>query len=230
MSGTIFISPIFLTISDLSLYDPASNAGFDEKFAKLDAVLNTIRGSMHKLERDLKKNHRSTNSGQQQLPPFAVIAKQNDFDNNVACTANDPNPSTGIRQIRRNFYAFCDMSSDEDPDGWIVIQNRFSGGIDFFRTWNEYKNGFGNIFGEFWLGLDKIHELTSSTLHELMIVMEDFEGNTKKARYSAFGISDEASAYTLNVLGPLVDGDAGDSLSYHAGNKFSTHELVFMFL
>lgn len=213
----------------MSFNDPANNGVFDNQFAKMEAVLNTIRGSVHKLERDLKKNQRSTNVGQQQLSPFALIAKQNEIDNSVACTANDPNPATGIRQIRKNFYAFCDMSNDEDADGWIVIQNRFSGEIDFFRTWSEYKTGFGNIFGEFWLGLDKIHELTSSTLHELLIVMEDFQGNKKKARYSAFGISDEASSYTLNILGPLVDDEAGDSLKYHAGNKFSTHELVFIF-
>lgn len=215
----------FFPISDLSFPDPQSNTVLEEKLAKFDVVLNTIRGSVHKLERDLKKNQRTPNVSQPQLSPFALIAKQTGYENNnVACTANDPNPATGIRQIRPSFYALCDMSDEEDSDGWIVIQNRFSGGIDFFRTWSEYKAGFGNIFGEFWLGLDKIHELTSSTLHELLIVMEDFEGNKKKAKYSAFGISDEASSYALNILGPLVDGDAGDSLSYHAGNKFSTHE------
>lgn len=212
-------------ILDLSFPDPGDNALLEDKFAKTDAHLNAILNSVHKIERDLKKNQRSTSISHQHIPHLAVITKNNDYNNDGACSSNDPNPLTGIRKLRKDFYAFCDMSSNEgESDGWIVIQTRFSGEIDFFRTWNEYKVGFGNIFGEFWMGLDKIHELTSSTLHELLIVMEDFDGNKKTARYSAFGISDESSLYTLNMLGSFIEGEAGDSLMYHAGNKFSTHE------
>lgn len=110
-----------------------------------------------------------------------------------------------------------------DAHGWIVIQNRFDGSTDFFRSWTEYKNGFGNIAGEFWLGLDKIHELTSSQIHELSIEMEDFGGVKMHARYSGFAISGEANSYALSVLGKF-SGDAEDSLKIHAGMKFSTFE------
>ena len=41
-----------------------------------------------------------------------------------------------------------------------MIQKRMDGSVDFHRTWNEYKQGFGNLVGEFWLGLDKINRLT----------------------------------------------------------------------
>lgn len=170
----------------------------------------------------MRNNH--NNLRHNHHPQFALMPSRDDssVDNQGACTINDPNTESGIRKLRKNFFAFCEMET-EDAGGWIVIQNRFDGSTDFFRTWIEYKEGFGNVAGEFFMGLDKIHELTSSRLHELMIVMEDFGGEKKFAKYSAFGISDESSAYTLNLLGKY-SGDAGDSLTYHAGMKFSTME------
>lgn len=33
-----------------------------------------------------------------------------------------------------------------------VFQRRMNGKTDFYRTWSEYRAGFGNLSEEFWLG------------------------------------------------------------------------------
>ncbi|XP_017029814.1 fibrinogen C domain-containing protein 1 isoform X1 [Drosophila kikkawai] len=117
-----------------------------------------------------------------------------------------------------SFYVAC----DED---WTVILNRSSDELNFERGWLDYKDGFGNLAGDFFIGLNKLHALTSSAIHELRIVLEDFAGNVAYAGYSTFAIGSEKELYPLNLLGRFqsdLTPSAGDSLSYHAGAKFST--------
>ncbi|XP_059609170.1 microfibril-associated glycoprotein 4 [Phlebotomus argentipes] len=118
---------------------------------------------------------------------------------------------------RNPFYVNC-------LEGWTVIQHRDDGGVNFYRTWQEYRHGFGNLDGEFWIGLDKLHQLTATRVHELLIHLEDFEGERRVAQYDAFAIGGEKEHFALMLLGKYT-GDAGDSLSYHAGQKFSALDM-----
>ena len=81
---------------------------------------------------------------------------------------------------------------------WTVFQRRVDGSVDFYRNWNDYKNGFGNLSGEFWLGLDKIHRLSASGQNVLRVDLETFENNTAYAVYKSFSVGDESKAYILN--------------------------------
>ncbi|XP_028403384.1 ryncolin-1-like [Dendronephthya gigantea] len=106
--------------------------------------------------------------------------------------------------------------------GWTVFQRRLDGSVDFYRGWQDYKQGFGNLSGEYWLGLDKIHRMTNILENELRIDMEDTSRNTRYAYYDSFKVSSENEKYKLNVGG--YDGTAGDSLKKHNGMAFSTRD------
>uniref|UniRef100_A0A8D8FV12 Ficolin-1 n=1 Tax=Culex pipiens TaxID=7175 RepID=A0A8D8FV12_CULPI len=107
--------------------------------------------------------------------------------------------------------------------GWIVIQNRFNGSVDFYRDWKDYKNGFGSVDGEFWLGLDRIHALTKSQPRELLVHVEDFSGNVKYAKYSSFAVGNENEKYIFKTLEGHC-GTLSDSLVQHKGMKFTTKD------
>ena len=112
---------------------------------------------------------------------------------------------------------------DTDGGGWTVFQRRKDGSVDFYRNWTDYEEGFGDLNGEFWLGLSKIHRLTQDgTDYTLRVDLEDFENQKRYAKYSTFNIGDCTTDYTITVGG--YSGDAGDSLAYQNGMKFSTKD------
>ena len=117
------------------------------------------------------------------------------------------------------FQAYCDMHID--GGGWTVFQRRKDGSVNFYRGWKDYVNGFGNLNGEHWLGLEKIYRLTKST-SLLRVDMTSYAKGSKYAKYSNFKVGNSASKYTLHVSG--YSGNAGDSLKYHSGMKFATKD------
>jgi len=107
--------------------------------------------------------------------------------------------------------------------GWTIILRRTDGSENFYREWNDYKNGFGNLSNEYFLGLDKLHAMTNNQQQELLVVMENAQGKQAYELFSNFRIGSESSGYTLETVG-TPSGDASDSLTYHLGMKFSTKD------
>jgi len=107
-------------------------------------------------------------------------------------------------------------------EGWFVFQRRQDGSVDFYRSWEEYKEGFGNQTTEFWWGLEKLHAATRDRPRELCIDLEDFSGNKVYAHYTSFRIAAESNNYVITVSG--YNGTAGDALDYHNGKPFSTKD------
>lgn len=127
---------------------------------------------------------------------------------------------------------YCDH--DTLLGGWVLVQQRMDGSVNFNRTWKDYRNGFGSVDqqgrGELWLGNKYLHLLTQAE-SLLRVELEDWQGREFYADYS-FRIGPEAEGYPLNVS--EYHGDAGDALIKgqpdlgaflsHANMKFSTYD------
>ncbi|XP_076109033.1 microfibril-associated glycoprotein 4-like [Mytilus galloprovincialis] len=118
------------------------------------------------------------------------------------------------------FDVYCDFEIDNT--GWTMFQRRLNGKTDFYRGWNSYVNGFGDLEAEFWLGNQKIHTLTKQANYELRVDISDFDGYKAYARYVTFSIGDASTNYRLTVSG--YSGNAGDSLDYQNGQAFTTKD------
>ncbi|XP_063846528.1 ryncolin-1-like isoform X2 [Scylla paramamosain] len=113
---------------------------------------------------------------------------------------------SGLRQVypylarpHQSVLVFCNHTVD--GGGWTVFQRRSSElpRQDFYRAWIEYQLGFGDIEGEFWLGLEVLHHLTSTTVQELRIDLDDYEGGHRWAKYGYFHVGTSETNFRLSV-------------------------------
>ncbi|KAM8707683.1 hypothetical protein ACLKA7_014763 [Drosophila subpalustris] len=105
--------------------------------------------------------------------------------------------------------------------GWIVIQRRTDNTVDFNQGWFSYVDGFGDMDGDFWFGLDNIHAMTKRQQHELYVHLVFPNNETRYAHYDNFSISGKNDDYKLKSLGNYF-GNAGDGLRTHEHNIFKT--------
>ncbi|XP_054609345.1 fibrinogen alpha chain [Dunckerocampus dactyliophorus] len=108
--------------------------------------------------------------------------------------------------------------------GWLLVQQRENGVLDFNRTWEEYRRGFGGVDaqgrGEVWLGNQNLHLLTSQGESLLKVELQDGDGGVASAEY-VMSVGLEEDGYPLRLSG--YSGDAGDAMTAtHHGMKFST--------
>ncbi|GBM76014.1 Techylectin-5A [Araneus ventricosus] len=186
------------------------------KNAKAETYLETAAALIDKLRENLPEEGKTDCS----CPP-----KPMDCDEVMQCGHN----RSGVFQIwPRNrvmfgsVYVYCDMETS--GGGWTVIQRRgdYRRPADFFlKTWHSYKNGFGDLRRDFWLGNDNIYALTNQKKYYLRIDLTDYSNNSRYAFYDQFWLDGEHHHYKLHAYD--YSGDAGDALSRtHDGQKFST--------
>ncbi|KAH9525687.1 hypothetical protein Btru_002050 [Bulinus truncatus] len=150
---------------------------------------------------------------------------------NVECDKETKRNSKYVNVHSLTFSAnfLCDTETDGGMDrhsGEIVILKRGSvrrlnHGTSFNRNWAEYKNGFGSVCDDYWLGNERIHRITSRNAHEKYELRIDMLHRFYHyfARYKQFSVDGESNHYALRVSG--FNGNTRDELAYHNNMFFS---------
>ena len=106
-----------------------------------------------------------------------------------------------------NFCGDCEATAEgycdaiTDGGGWMVVQRRQDGSVDFNRGWVEYEEGFGSLTGEFWYGLRPLHCLTNQGQWKLRIDFTFTNGTKSYLSYNNFSVGPTNSQYQLSISG-----------------------------
>lgn len=220
----------------------------EKKTAKIQKQLNAIQVQQSRIKDDLMKvsnkaqcsdqNKKSIESMKAQLDANtetlrAVLNEIASLNSSISDSCYKEQAincmpfenSNDVHDIFINGYGNISVRCDAGTagSGWLVVQRRFSGNVDFYRNWTEYKQGFGDLNDEFFIGLEPLHRLTKSLPYELYVMLVDFNDNIRHARYDNFLIGNEQEEYKLKSLGTYT-GNAGDSLSYNLHDSFTTYD------
>ena len=104
-----------------------------------------------------------------------------------------------------NFCGDCELTAEgycdavTDGGGWLVVQRRQDGSVDFNRGWVEYEEGFGSLTGEFWYGLHPLHCLTNQGQWQLRIDFTFTNGTKLYLSYTNFSVGPANSQYQLSI-------------------------------
>jgi len=105
----------------------------------------------------------------------------------------------------------------------LLIQQNVHGSF-FNRSWEEFKVGFNDSRGNYWLGNELLHQLSSTGRYKLRF---DLQARVNfrwyYAEYSSFQVESEQTNYILRVAG--YSGNAGyDAFSHHNNLMFTTYD------
>ncbi|XP_076578715.1 angiopoietin-related protein 5-like [Chaetodon auriga] len=152
-------------------------------------------------------------SGAEQMEQQTAVT----YSQGTDCTqikALSPQASSGVYIIhppgvKTPLMVYCEMRPD---GGWMVFQRRTGGELSFDRNWAAYKNGFGDLTQDHWLGLKKVYSLTKNKTQKwtMRVDLWDHEGGTAYAQYQDFRLGSEKAAFKLNV--GTYEGNAGDAI------------------
>ncbi|XP_046554900.1 techylectin-5B-like [Haliotis rubra] len=102
------------------------------------------------------------------------------------------------------------------------------GSTNFNRSWQEYKDGFGDLTKDFWLGNDKIAYIANGRSQLLVFRTTDNSSTAKRQRiYKSFNLSQDGlytMTYERSWASNIPEFAGGDCLAELKGQPFSTFD------
>ncbi|XP_049529745.1 angiopoietin-related protein 1-like [Anopheles darlingi] len=193
----------------------------DQDIALVSSLLNPNQ-SVEEKHHCITPTEDSITSPDDSVPPTTPIPKQPPFSSCKDVPSNVSGPyQIRVQNDSAPFQVYCEQESF--GGGWTVIQHRYDGSLDFYLGWAAFRDGFGDLVKEFWLGLEKVHQITKGRRHELLVEIKEFNGIYAYAKYDAFEVDSEDEQYALKDLGKY-SGTGGDGMADNRGMKFSTKD------
>ncbi|GFO12134.1 fibrinogen-related protein 3.1 [Plakobranchus ocellatus] len=196
-------------LSNMMLDRPQQNSDYAESLADLEKRLAEVVVTVNKSI--TSEELRQENNGHD-VPKSCERGMGNDVTKTYL-------PYVVLTHETLQKEVLCDTHTD--GGGWIVFQRRVNGDVDFYRDWTSYRNGFGSLTGDFWLGNEAVHRLTDKDAYELRIDIRA-DGRAYFAQYSSFMIGDESSKYRLFVN--THKGNVFDAINTHNNFAFTTFD------
>ncbi|PAA52366.1 hypothetical protein BOX15_Mlig027860g1 [Macrostomum lignano] len=116
---------------------------------------------------------------------------------------------------------------------WIVFQRRVDGSLSFAQNWDSYVKGFGNPSSNYWMGLDRLSEMTKTgekngyaltSRCRLRIEAQSLKGKKYKAEFRMFQVLGPEQQYRLRVGQQVGRSALGNGFLYHKEKRFSTFD------
>ncbi|KAH8329458.1 hypothetical protein KR074_011014, partial [Drosophila pseudoananassae] len=214
----------------------------NKRLLEFDEIKSEVNNKLHSCLENLNKNNRNLIEKDKEIQEKTDQAKITDAQNSLL-TSRINDISQNLTKANKRLFEFYEqvnacttaekgiynitlpgVSAFEAPcngSGWTVIQRRIDGSVDFNRSWTEYRDGFGNLTGEFFIGLEKLYQITQSGQYELLISLGKVNGSRDFVKYDNIKIGSEENSYRLESIGNHTEG-AHDTLKYYVNMKFST--------
>ncbi|XP_070186249.1 ryncolin-1-like isoform X1 [Littorina saxatilis] len=103
---------------------------------------------------------------------------------------------TGRPRVSCLYKVYCRMDSDGTR---LYVMTRTTDTTTFNRDWAAYRDGFGDLDGDNWLGLEKLHVLTAGDQRYRLRVKVDVLNDDNYETYGEFRVGDESENYKLSV-------------------------------
>ena len=115
---------------------------------------------------------------------------------------NSPKSEKGVSSmVDDRLQCEVDPARSGDKSETVLLKRRNdTRSVDFNRSWHDYETGFGSD-GNFWIGLKRIHRLSSKGRNILTIQVNNQTSNT----YSGFWVDDASTRYTMYVAHGMTD-------------------------